>query len=622
MTTSPISILHLEDSELDAAMVKRRLDRSSLAYTLDRATDRATFVALLASKTFDLILSDYQVPTFDGLEALSIAREKQPDTPLIFVSGAMGEDLAVEALKLGATDYVLKDRLTRLPAAIERALVESRERLQRRQAEAEVRSSLERFRQLADTMPQMVWVTRPDGFHEYYNKRWYDFTGVPQGSTDGEGWNGLFHPEDQPRAWERWRRSLATGEPYEIEYRLRHHSGEYRWTLGRALPIRAVDGLIERWFGTCTDIHDQKLQEEELRLHREHLQRLVDERTLALEATHRQLRLSERMAALGTLSAGLGHDMGNLLMPIRVRLESLSRADLPAPLRNDVEAISTSAEYLRKLSVGLRQLAIDPSNTRGPRVTDLRSWMEETFPMLRNSLPVGITLEFKMPETPYVARISRAALTQAVFNLVQNAGDAMRDRGHGKVLLWLEDSTETVTVFVKDDGPGMSPEVKARCMEPYFTTKTRGISTGMGLSLVYGLLNESGGSIKVESAVGVGSTFMITLPRAASADDASPQLSPKTAVIEVNDARMRAVITSELRSLGFNIQTRSALPPNVFVLDDAQAISRGHESASVILLADSPTDVNGHSVTALGPRPAASVLLQALRTASRAKGIS
>ena len=114
------------------------------------------------------------------------------------------------------------------------------------------------FQQLADAMPQMVWSTQPDGSHDYYNAQWYAFTGMPEGSTDGEGWNGMFHPDDQERAWARWRHSLKTGEVYEIEYRLRHHSGEYRWTLGRALPVRDEEGEIVRWVGTCTDIHEQK----------------------------------------------------------------------------------------------------------------------------------------------------------------------------------------------------------------------------------------------------------------------------------------------------------------------------------------------------------------------------
>jgi PAS domain S-box-containing protein len=114
------------------------------------------------------------------------------------------------------------------------------------------------FRAIADSMPQMVWSTRPDGFHDYYNRRWYDFTGVPDGSTDGEGWNGMFHPDDQARAWRVWEASLQTGAPYQIEYRLRRHDGAYRWVLGRALPVQDAEGAITRWFGTCTDIHDAK----------------------------------------------------------------------------------------------------------------------------------------------------------------------------------------------------------------------------------------------------------------------------------------------------------------------------------------------------------------------------
>lgn len=136
---------------------------------------------------------------------------------------------------------------------------------QKRIAEALAKSDLE-FRTLTNAMPQIVWATRPDGFHDYYNQRWYEFTGVPTGSTDGDGWNNIFHPDDQDLARQRWRQSVATGEPYQIEYRLRHHSGQYRWTLGRALPVRDQEGAIVRWIGTCTDIHDSKIAAEEREL--------------------------------------------------------------------------------------------------------------------------------------------------------------------------------------------------------------------------------------------------------------------------------------------------------------------------------------------------------------------
>lgn len=170
-----------------------------------------------------------------------------------------------------------------------------------------------RFRAIADSMPQMVWSTRPDGFHDYYNARWYEFTGVPQGSTDGEGWSGMFHPEDQERAWALWTRSLETGEPYEIEYRLRRHDGVYRWTLGRARPIRNEAGEITRWFGTCTDIDDLKRSDQAKEL-------------LSQELSHRIKNIFAVVSALIALSARQHPEAKGFASAVRTRINALARA--------------------------------------------------------------------------------------------------------------------------------------------------------------------------------------------------------------------------------------------------------------------------------------------------------
>lgn len=169
------------------------------------------------------------------------------------------------------------------------------------------------FQQLADAMPQMVWSTLPDGAHDYYNAQWYVFTGMPEGSTDGAGWNGMFHPDDQDRAWARWRHSLETGEPYEIEYRLRHHSGEYRWTLGRALPVRDADGRIVRWVGTCTDIDDHKriAQQNEI---------------LSRELSHRIKNIFAVVNGLIGLSARQFPDVKPFARGLQARVAALGRA--------------------------------------------------------------------------------------------------------------------------------------------------------------------------------------------------------------------------------------------------------------------------------------------------------
>lgn len=183
---------------------------------------------------------------------------------------------------------------------------------QRRAAEALAKSELE-FRTLADTMPQMVWATQADGYHDYYNARWYEFTGVPVGSTDGEGWNGMFHPDDQERAWSLWRHSLTTGEPYQVEYRLRHHSGEYRWTLGRALPIRDASGQILRWIGTCTDIHDSRRAAEEREL-------------VAQELSHRIKNIFAVLTGIISLSARGRPELRDFADQLRQRIFALGEA--------------------------------------------------------------------------------------------------------------------------------------------------------------------------------------------------------------------------------------------------------------------------------------------------------
>ncbi|APH70706.1 sensor histidine kinase [Aquibium oceanicum] len=170
------------------------------------------------------------------------------------------------------------------------------------------------FRVLTDSMPQMVWSTRPDGHHDYYNARWYEFTGVSPGSTDGEEWAGMFHPDDRPEAWKRWLHSLETGDPYEVEYRLRHHTGEYRWTIGRAAPIRDERGRIVRWIGTCTDINDSKAVAEENEI-------------LSRELSHRIKNIFSVLGGLISLSARQFPEAREFAKALRQRIAALGRAN-------------------------------------------------------------------------------------------------------------------------------------------------------------------------------------------------------------------------------------------------------------------------------------------------------
>nr|WP_244186962.1 PAS domain-containing protein [Sphingomonas faeni] len=210
-----------------------------------------------------------------------------------------------------------RDGLTLLAKAAMGRLDDRRTAREQAMAEAEARRTLEasdlKFRTLADTMPQMVWSTLPDGFHDYFNARWYEFTGTPVGTTDGEGWNDMFHPDDQDRAWAIWRQSLDTGEPYNIEYRLRHFDGTYRWVLGRALPVRDENGRITRWFGTCTDIHEQKLAYEEREV-------------ISQELSHRIKNIFAVIAGLIAFSARGKPEFAGIATDLRHRINALGRA--------------------------------------------------------------------------------------------------------------------------------------------------------------------------------------------------------------------------------------------------------------------------------------------------------
>jgi PAS domain S-box-containing protein len=216
-----------------------------------------------------------------------------------------------------------------------------------------------KFRVLADAMPQMVWSTLPDGFHDYYNARWYEFTGMAEGSTDGEEWNGMFHPDDQERAWSRWRKSLETGEPYEIEYRLRHHSGAYRWTLGRALPIRNADGTITRWMGTCTDIDDAKRTSEQTEI-------------LSRELSHRIKNIFAVIGGLIGLSARRFPEAKDYAHDLQGRVAALAKAHEFVRPHSEQSApvigASTLHTMLRDLFAPYLEIAEDRMTIAGPDV--------------------------------------------------------------------------------------------------------------------------------------------------------------------------------------------------------------------------------------------------------------
>ncbi len=395
-------------------------------------------------------------------------------------------------------------------------------------------------------------------------------------------------------------------------------------------PMRGPQGDVIGASKIARDITERKRDEAELRRHRERLEDLVHQRTAELEATHARLRLTDRLAAIGTLAAGLGHDMGNLLMPMEARLSAMGSAPLTSDLREDVRAIGEACAYLRSLSRGLRLLAMgdDGAASAGEGV-DITTWAKDVSPFLRHALRKGIELRIEAGDAPPV-RMSPASLTQVVFNLVQNAGDAMRtrERGHVWVSAARDGRPDRVVLEVGDDGPGMSADVLRRCMEPFFTTKTRGISTGLGLALVRGAVMKAGGEVDIRSAPGEGVVVRLSLPCVEPESACAPARAEQTrarACVGVRDAQMRAFVCATLRSLDTEVVAGSwedDPSATLLVLDDPadrwpalkERLRADPERRAVVFGAD-PGAPASERVSRLDARPSAAQVRAALALA-------
>lgn len=306
---------------------------------------------------------------------------------------------------------------------------------------------------------------------------------------------------------------------------------------------------------------ERKRVEAELAEHRQHLETLVARRTAQLDKSHERLRLAERLASVGTLAAGLGHDLGNTILPVLCRLDALAAQDLPDAAQEDVAAVRHAVEYLRQLSQGLRHFALDRDGEhRSAGVTRLPEWWKQASPLLRTAIPKRVRLEADLPaDLPPVA-LSPNKLSQAVLNLVANAAEAIEEQGVVRVEA-RRAGGDALRLSISDTGRGMTPEARRHAIEPFFTTKTRGLSTGLGLAIVHGVAKGAGGDVEIDSAPGEGTTVHLTLPTAfapkprAPKEGSAPEAPFSVVGITLNDRRMAAYASLLVRSAGLEPRT-------------------------------------------------------------------
>lgn len=386
------------------------------------------------------------------------------------------------------------------------------------ESEKVLKRSEAQLKQLSDFMPQMVWTTDPSGYHDFFNNRWYEFTGLSYEETKDKGWSLVLHPDDYENAWKIWDHSLRTGEPYETEYRMRRADGEYRWLLARATPLRNENAEIIRWFGTCTDIHDQKLATDTLELK-------VAERTRDLQEANGYLHsINEELRQFNYIAS---HDLQEPLRKIKIFAERIKAQEyerLSESSRSFLERMSVSAE---RMSILLKDL-LDFSSTQKEELF-IQVNLNETIQDIESDLELLITQKsavIQKEELPTLKAIP-LQMHQLFYNLVNNAlkftsphrSPVVRITGtllpSQTILEWaLSPDMRYHYLTVSDNGIGFEQEFKDRIFVLFKRLHSQQTfqGTGVGLALCKKVVENHQGRIWAESQPGQGATFHIVLP--------------------------------------------------------------------------------------------------------------
>jgi two-component system cell cycle sensor histidine kinase/response regulator CckA len=572
---SALRALLVEDSEDDAALLLREL-RHSFDVTHLRVETPEAMTAALDGERWDVVLSDYSMPRFTAPAAFEVLQSKGLDLPFIIVSGTVGEETAVEAMRLGVHDYFLKGKLTRLVPAIQRELRESENRRRRRGAEAELGQSEARYHVIFKSSPLPMWVLDREtlGFLDVNEAALHHY-GHSRRELDSLTIRDIQPDESGPGAREEGGLTQSPGEGV-----VRH---------------RKKDGsiiLVE------TKTHDFQFEGRPARLV---LVNDVTERLRAQDAlrkTEEQLRHAQKMEAVGRLAGGVAHDFNNILSVI------LSYCDLILADPKDTESVR--ADLLEVRAAGMRAAELTKqlllfSRHQGveAKVFDLNKLVSGVEKLLQRLLGADVELTILSSRGASKVLADPGQIEQVVMNLAVNARDAMPLGGKLTVevsnVQLDEDYAQAhhgvrpgpyVMLAVTDSGEGMDRATLARIFEPFFTTKEQGRGTGLGLSTVFGIVQQAGGHLWVYSEPGTGTTFKVYLPRSTAAETRTTRPPPltsrrgtETILLVEDDEQLRILTEGILTRLGYRVL---AAPCGA----DALRLSEQHSGTIHVLLTD------------------------------------
>ena len=406
----------------------------------------------------------------------------------------------------------------------------------RHTAEVKLRESEERFRLIADSAPVPMWVTKLDRKRGFVNRAYAEFLGVPYEEAIDFDWRAIIHPDDIEHIIAESLAGEATLEPFALEGRYRRADGEWRWLRSVSQPRWGPTGEHEGFIGVAFDVTESKRAEAALRELNETLEKRVDERTgdlltalerLQAEVAEREraeeaLRQAQKMEAVGQLTGGIAHDFNNLLTPILGGLELIARRVEDPRLKRVAETALESSRRGAKLTSQLLAFSrIQRLSMRPVAVNDVIANMGQ---ILKHSIGTAIEIRTELDEAAGRAVCDENQLENAVLNLAINARDAMESGGVLTISTAVTADQgrpdlapgDYVCVTVADTGHGMAPDVLARAIEPFYSTKPLGKGTGLGLAQVYGIAQQSGGTVRIESEEGRGTKVHVLLPRAAA----------------------------------------------------------------------------------------------------------